>query len=63
MIENNLFWKRFEKTGKVEDYLEYACTTEESMIDVCVDGVFEGEVMLHDTRDCYRAGTFIAKYR
>lgn len=63
MIENNIFWKRFERTGRVEDYLEYACTTEESMGMVCSDGVPGGDIDIHDTRDCDGTCTFIKEYR
>ena len=39
MMKNDIFWKRFEKSGKVEDYLEYACTTEDSFDDVVIGDV------------------------
>lgn len=30
-MKNNDYWKKFIKTGKIDDYLHYiACTTEES---------------------------------
>lgn len=25
-MKDNVFWKKFEKSGKISDYLEYACT-------------------------------------
>lgn len=41
MMRNDIFWKRFEKSGKVEDYLEYACTTEDSLEDAVIGDVIE----------------------
>ena len=45
MIGNDVFWKRFEKSGKIEDYLEYACTTEESL-----SGAIIGDVEVSDNK-------------
>lgn len=41
MLGNQVFWKRFEESGSVKDYLEYACTTEDSMSGVVVGDVIE----------------------
>lgn len=30
---NDDYWKLFEKSGKVNDYLLYACTSEESQLE------------------------------
>ena len=38
---NDAFWKRFERTGKITDYLEYACTTEESFEGVVIGDIVE----------------------
>lgn len=43
MMKNDVFWKRFEKSGKVEDYLEYACTTEDSLEDAVIGEVIYDE--------------------
>ena len=29
MMKKDAFWKKFESTGRISDYLEYACTLEE----------------------------------
>lgn len=29
-MKNNSIWKKFEKSGSIKDYLEYACTSEEA---------------------------------
>ena len=29
----DMFWKRFEQSGSIKDYLEYACTSEDDMYD------------------------------
>lgn len=47
---NNAFWKKFEKSGRIKDYLEYACTVEEpdSPYDACYDEHYDEH---YD--DCY----------
>lgn len=30
---NDDYWKLFEKSGKIDDYLLYACTSEESQLE------------------------------
>lgn len=64
MNDTNKFWKRFEKTGRVEDYLEYACTMEEPFNDAYddEDNLYEEDMTIHDARDCDGSGSFIAKY-
>lgn len=33
----NEYWKLFEKSGSIMDYLNYACTTEESMKNILAE--------------------------
>lgn len=30
-MKDEIYWKLFEKTGNIFDYLNYACTSEESL--------------------------------
>lgn len=30
-MKDEYYWNQFEKTGNIKDYLNYACTSEESM--------------------------------
>ena len=48
---NDKFWKRFEKSGRVEDYLEYACTSESSMSDSELDYVLDSTFTSDDRGD------------
>ena len=52
---NNVFWKRFEKTGRIEDYLEYACTCEADTEDeltgeVRISDVYAGDIVSGEAR-------------
>ncbi len=31
MMKNESYWNLFEKTGNINDYLNYACTSEQSL--------------------------------
>ena len=37
-------WKRFERSGSVRDYLEYACTSEHPMTESDLDYVFDSTI-------------------
>ena len=44
---NDKRWKKFERSGRVKDYLEYACTSEnassESELDYVIDSTIGSE--------------------
>jgi hypothetical protein len=43
-MKNNDFWKRFVRTGRIDDYLHYiACTREECMDDFMPNAVRDKE--------------------
>ena len=44
-------WKRFEKSGSVQDYLEYACTSEYPMTESDLDYVFDATIGRDDRYD------------
>lgn len=53
-------WKRFEKSGSVKDYLEYACTSEHPMTESELDYVFDSTIGHDDRHDISIADMYSA---
>ena len=48
-MKKDSIWRKFEKSGSVFDYLEYACTCEEDVTSVANDTVARSGVVNCDT--------------
>lgn len=50
-MKNNSIWKKFEKSGSIKDYLEYACTSEDAVTGEYAENIIDEE--LNDLeKDC-----------
>ena len=50
-MKNESFWKKFEKSGSVKDYLEYACTSCDDDYDMAVTEECAEELMAEEVED------------
>ena len=56
---NDKKWKKFEGTGRIEDYLEYACTSEDASSESELDYVMDSTIGSDDISDITVSDAYI----